>query len=55
MSDYLSFEEWYDINEETINMELAETGADREMDFDSELEFDKRYVSYVEGTWKKHW
>ena len=38
---------WYDIwlheNEEAILIELAESGADREMDFDLEAEFDKRY------------
>ena len=43
----LEFEEWYGINEEEINIELAESGADREMDFDSELEFDNRYEKYL--------
>ena len=36
----LSFEEWYDLYEEEINIELAESGADRELDFDSELAID---------------
>ena len=42
---------WYDIwlheNEEAILIELAESGADREMDFDLEAEFDKRYQQYL--------
>jgi len=45
----LKFDQWYDLNEERINIELAENGADREMDFDSELEFDNRYIEYLEG------
>lgn len=45
--EILSYEEWYDLFEESINIELAESGADRELDFDSELEFDKRYEKYI--------
>ena len=44
---FLEFEEWYELFEDFINIELAETGADREMDFDSEREFDKRYEMYL--------
>ena len=40
---FLEFEEWYELFEDFINMELAEIGANREMDFDSEREFDKRH------------
>ncbi len=40
---FLEYEEWFAEFEDEINIELAETGADREMDFDSEREFDKRY------------
>ncbi len=43
----LSFEAWYEQNEAEINIELAETGADRELDFDSESEFDNRYQKYL--------
>ena len=43
----LSFDEWYEINEEEINIELGETGADRELDFDPEREFDERYEKYI--------
>jgi hypothetical protein len=45
----LEFEEWYDLNEEKINIELAENGADRELDFDSEREFEDRYQAYLES------
>lgn len=43
----LNFDEWYELNEKEINIELAENGADREMDFDSEKEFRDRYQEYV--------
>jgi len=46
-SELLTFEKWYEKNEESINIELVENGASREMDFDVEKEFDKRYVNYV--------
>lgn len=45
----LSFEDWFDKNEDEINIELVENGADREMCFDSEKEFLKRYEKYLEG------
>lgn len=45
----LSFEDWYDICEEEINIQLAESGADRELDFDSEREFEKRYTEYIDS------
>ena len=48
----LSFEEWYKQNEENINIELAESGADRELDFDSEKEFDDRYIKYCDAKTK---
>ena len=44
----LNFEEWYELNEKEINIELAENGAYREMDFDSEKEFEDRYQKYLE-------
>jgi len=43
----LSFEDWYGINEDEINIELAENGADRELDFNPEKEFEKRYEKYI--------
>mgnify|MGYP001150485577 CR=1 FL=1 len=41
------YEEWFAKFEDDINIELAETGADREMDFDREREFEKRYEMYL--------
>jgi len=46
--DILDYEIWYSDNEEFINMELAESGADRELDFNPENEFEKRYEKYLE-------
>ena len=43
-----SFEEWYNHNSHEIYIELAENGADREMGFDPEIEFEKRYQKYLE-------
>ena len=40
---------WYQENESAILIELAENGADREMDFDLEAEFDKRYQRYLDS------
>lgn len=45
----MSFEEWCDANADEINIELAENGADRELDFDSEREFETRYQKYLDG------
>lgn len=43
----LTFEKWYELHEEDINIELAENGADREMDFNPEIEFENRYEDYL--------
>ena len=40
---------WYQENEEAILLELAENGADREMDFDLEAEFYTRYQRYLDS------
>ena len=45
----LGFMEWYDKNHEEIDIELAENGADREMCFDMENEYDIRYDKYCES------
>jgi len=47
MNKKLNYEDWYGLYEDDINIELAESGADREMDFDSELEFEIRYQTYL--------
>jgi len=44
---FLKYEEWFARFENEINIELAETGADKEMDFDAEQEFEKRYAMYL--------
>ena len=54
VGELLNYDDWYERNEEEINIELAETGADRELDFDSEKEFDDRYSKYVE-TYMEHY
>ena len=41
----LTFEEWLEINEEELSILFAETGADREPDFDIEAEELKLYES----------
>lgn len=46
----MSYDEWYEVNEEEINIELAESGADREMDFDCERAFEDRYENYINHT-----
>tara|TARA_R100001163_G_C5063144_1_gene200374 strand:+ start:1668 stop:1862 length:195 start_codon:yes stop_codon:yes gene_type:complete len=43
----LNFEDWYDLHARDIYIELAEKGADREMDFNPELEFEIRYENYL--------
>lgn len=45
----ISYDEWHTANEEQINIQLAETGADRELDFNAEKEFEQRYNDYVES------
>lgn len=47
MSGILEYDEWFYQFEEEINLQLAETGADREMDFNLEEEFRTRYESYL--------
>ena len=47
-SKMLDFDEWHGLYEDEINIELAESGADRELDFDPELEFEKRYQEYLD-------
>jgi len=49
----LAFEQWLELNEEDIAIELAESGADRELDFDLESEQLKRYEIHVNNNLKK--
>lgn len=41
------FEQWCEQHQEEIDIELAESGADRELDFDSEREYEIRYEKYL--------
>jgi len=43
----LTYEEWYELNESELHCRFAETGADREMDFNIEDEICKLYEQYV--------
>ena len=42
----LDYGSWLDLNECELNCIFAETGADREMDFDREVEEQKLYTLY---------
>ena len=42
----LDYKEWLYVHEDDIMIELAESGADRELDFDLESELEERYVQY---------
>jgi len=44
----LSFEEWLTVCQDDIDIELAENGADRELDFDPESEYERRYYKYAD-------
>mgnify|MGYP001198880986 CR=1 FL=1 len=43
----MTFEEWLIKNEEELNIKFAETGMDRELDFDVEDETEKEYQKYL--------
>jgi hypothetical protein len=43
----MTFEEWLDLNEDECNIYFAETGMDRELDFDIENELEKFYEMYL--------
>lgn len=44
----IKYMKWFYANEEDILIELAESDAYRELDFDIEAEFDKRYQAYLD-------
>lgn len=44
---FLDFDEWCDTFANEIDIELAENGADKEMDFNPEVEYQKRYEMYL--------
>ena len=45
----LNFDQWLSVNHSEIDIELAESGADREMDFNSEKEYLDRYNEYLDN------
>ena len=47
----MTYEEWLDSHEEELFIKFAETGMDRELDFDMELEIEKEYEKYLNKTY----
>lgn len=45
----LTYDDWFNKNHVNIDIELAELGADRELDFSYENEYEKRYNKYLES------
>lgn len=45
----LGFEDWLIENEERLCIRYAESGEDREMDFDLERSLDRDYEKYLKG------
>jgi hypothetical protein len=45
----MTFEKWCEKNEEELHIMFAETGMDRELDFDAEREIEEYYQRYLEG------
>ena len=44
----IEFEEWREKNEEELSIMFAETGTDRELDFNVEDELERCYQEYLE-------
>ena len=43
----MEYEEWLEVNEEELMIKYAETGEDREMDFDLERALERDYEKYL--------
>ena len=43
----VTYEEWYEKNEEELYIKFAETGMDRELDFNVENEMEKEYFKWL--------
>jgi len=43
----MEYEEWLEVNEEELTIKYAETGEDREMDFDLEQALERDYEKYL--------
>jgi len=49
LPEVLSFEKWLENNEEELRIKYAETGADRELDFDLERADEDEYKLYLKN------
>lgn len=49
LNEIMEFEDWLENNEEELTIECAETGADRELDFDFERFCEYRYEEYLKN------
>lgn len=45
----LDYYEWYDLNEEEVSIWAAESGVDREYDWDFDNEMEDRYELYLKS------
>lgn len=43
----LTYEQWLEVNADEASIRFAETGVDRELDFDPERELERMYEEYV--------
>ena len=51
--EIMEFDDWLEYHVDEIDIELAESGADRELDFDSEKEYETRYFKYLDNPFNK--
>ncbi|MCI5157327.1 MAG: hypothetical protein D3906_02615 [Candidatus Electrothrix sp. AUS1_2] len=49
----MDFDKFLEMFQEEIDIYLAESGADREYDFDSDREYEERYFEYLENLERK--
>lgn len=47
--EILEFDEWCDIYGDIIDTELEQSGISRELDFNPEAEYEKRYQIYLDN------
>lgn len=50
----MNYEKWYDTNEEELHMECAESGADRELDFNFDDFCESKYEEYLVDLYKEN-
>ena len=49
VKEKLNFDEWLNENYNDLNCEAAESGMDRELDFDRDLFEERKYDEYIKG------